>query len=89
MKKNVLFFAVAAVMLNASCVSQKKYSAAVFRGDSLEALNRDCQKVANSSQENLNSINASLKNKLAEMAKDTASQSLRMHQLQFGQRTAA
>lgn len=83
MKKDILFLAVAAVLLNASCVSQKKYAAAVSKADSLAIVNADCQKVANSSQENLNSINASLKHKLAEMAKDTASQSLRMHQIQL------
>lgn len=83
MKKTILFGAVVALALNASCVSQKKFQAQQHHADSLAYELNQCKKVSDDSHNNLNSINSSLKAKLAEMEKDTASQSLRMHQLQL------
>lgn len=83
MKRNILFFAAAIALMSASCVSQKKYNAAVNKADSLAYAQEKCQKELNVSNGNLGAINNDLKHKLAEMAKDTASQSLRMHQIQL------
>lgn len=83
MKRNILYVAVAAVLLNASCVSQKKYAGLQTKLDSVTYQAENCQKVSAESENNLKSVNSDLKGKLAEMAKDTASQSFRMHQIQL------
>lgn len=83
MKRNILLFAAVAAMMGTSCVTQKKFAALQTKTDSLAYANDLCQKELNVSNGNMNAINADLKNKLAAMAKDTASQSFRMHQLQM------
>ncbi len=84
MKKTILVLPLAGLLLTGtSCVSSKKYADAQEQLKQCQAQNT--QSTAQSTQQlaDLQTANNSLQLKLKEMAKDTANQSLRMHQIQL------